>query len=97
MGRNHTFMDREFDGADYDPDDQGTFERDLVFVIMPFKGQEMTDAYSAIKEGCAELGLHARRVDENVGSGFVMREISELIERAEFLICDLTLERPNVY
>jgi hypothetical protein len=43
------------------------------------------------------VGLHASRVDENVGSGIVIREISELIERAEFIICDLTLERPNVY
>jgi len=97
MGRNHTFMDREFGGSDYDPDDQGTFERGLVFVIMPFKGQEMTDVYAGIKSECAKLGLHSQRVDENVGSGFVVREITELIERAEFLICDLTRERPNVY
>lgn len=97
MGRKHTFMDREFGGSDYDPDDQGTFERNLVCVIMPFKGQKMTDTYSAIKDECDRLELHAKRVDENVGAGFVVREISELIERAEFLICDLTLERPNVY
>ena len=43
MGRKHTFMDREFGGSDYDMDDQGTFERNLVFVIMPFGWQEMTD------------------------------------------------------
>lgn len=97
MGRKHTFMDREFGGSDYDPDDQGTFERNLVFVIMPFRGQEMTDAYSAIKDECSKLSLHARRVDENVGSGMVIREIADLIERAEFLVCDLTHERPNVY
>jgi hypothetical protein len=90
-------MDREFGGSDYDPHDQGTFERNLVFVMMPFTGQEMTDTYAAIKDECQKLKLRARRVDENVGSGFVIREITELIERAEFLICDLTLERPNVY
>ena len=90
-------MDREFGGPEYDPADQGTFERDLVFVIMPFKGQEMTDVYAAIKDECGKLGLNAKRVDENVGSSFVVREIAELIERAEFLVCDLTYERPNVY
>jgi hypothetical protein len=64
---------------------------------MPFKDEEMTDAYSAIKDECDKLGLHAKGVDENVGSGLIIREISEFIERAEFLICDLTRERPNVY
>jgi hypothetical protein len=97
MGRSHTFMDREFGTPEYNPDDGGNFEKGLVFVIMPFRGQEMTDVYSAIKDKCAKLGLHANRVDENVGSGFVIREITSLIERAEFIICDLTNERPNVY
>jgi hypothetical protein len=90
-------MDREFRGVNYDPTDEGDFERGLVFVIMPFKGQEMIDAYTAIKDECKKLKLTAKRVDENVGSGFVIREIVDLIEKAEFIICDLTNERPNVY
>ena len=57
----------------------------------------MDDVYRAIKDECSRLGLDARRVDENVGSGFVIREIADLIEDAEFLIIDLTYERPNVY
>ncbi len=97
MGRNHTFMDREFRGSAYDPSDHGTFEQGLVFVVMPFKGQEMAEVYAAIKDECGKLGLRAARVDENVGSGFVVREITEFIERAEFIVCDLTFERPNVY
>jgi hypothetical protein len=37
-------------------------------------------------------------VDETtVGSGFIIREITESIERAEFLVFDLSYERPNVY
>ncbi|MEI6430093.1 MAG: hypothetical protein WCO45_17175 [Pseudanabaena sp. ELA607] len=97
MGRSHTFMDREFGRSNYDPSDVGDFEQGLVFVIMQFRGQEMTDVYSAIKDECTKLELRARRVDENVGSGFVIREITDLIERSEFIICDLTNERPNVY
>lgn len=97
MGRDHTFMDREFGRPDYDPDDQGGFEEGLVFVIMPFRGQEMADAYAAIKDECKKLKLRAKRVDENTGSGLVIREITDLIERSEFIICDLTNERPNVY
>jgi len=90
-------MDREFGRPNYDSDDTGDFTDNLVFVIMPFKGEEMTEAYSVIKDECLKLGLTARRVDENVGSGFVIREITDLIEEAEFIICDLTHERPNVY
>jgi len=95
--REHTFMDREFGRRDYDPDDHGEFIRDLVFVIMPFSGPESADVLAAIKDECGKLGLHARRVDENVGSGLVLGEITKLIEDAEFIICDVTSERPNVY
>lgn len=64
---------------------------------MSFLGDGMEETYSAIKDECAKLKLNAARVDENVGSGFVIREIKELIEKAEFIVFDLTLERPNVY
>ena len=97
MGRKHTYMDEEFRRSDFDPDDDGTFIKNLVFVAMSFSGQEMDDSYKAIKDECSKLGLKAKRVDENVGSGFILREITELIEDAEFIIFDLTKERPNVY
>jgi hypothetical protein len=97
MGRLHTFMDREFGRSNYDADDRGDYEENLVFVAMPFTGNEMGDVYSAIKEECSTLNLNAVRVDEKIGSGFIIREITELIEKAEFIIFDLTKERPNVY
>jgi hypothetical protein len=97
MGRKSTFMDREFGRSDYDPDDQGVFEKDLVFVIMPFTGPTMDKVYAAVKDECRKLNLRAQRADENTGSAFVLREITELIENAEFIVCDLSDERPNVY
>ena len=57
----------------------------------------MTDAYAAIKDECKKFRLQAKRVDENTGSGLIIREITDFIERAEFIVCDLTNERPNVY
>ncbi|MBN2287252.1 MAG: hypothetical protein JXI43_12445 [Tissierellales bacterium] len=96
MGRSHTFMDREFGRSDYDQDDSGEFEKNLVFLAMPFD-KDMRDNYKIIKDECSKLSLNVVRVDENVGSGFIIREITELIERAEFIIFDLTYERPNVY
>lgn len=41
MGREHTFFDEEFRGANYDPNDDGTFTRNLVFVAMAFTGDEI--------------------------------------------------------
>jgi hypothetical protein len=64
---------------------------------MPFTGPTMHDVHSAIKDECRKLALRAQRADENTGSAFVLREITELIERTEFIVCDLSDERPNVY
>jgi hypothetical protein len=90
-------MDREFGKPSYDPADSGELEEGLVFVITPFRGQEMTEAYAAIRDECRKLKLRSKRVDENTGSGLIIREITDLIELSEFIVCDLTHERPNVY
>jgi hypothetical protein len=74
-----------------------TFEKNLVFVGMSFVGDGMTEVFSAIRDVCTSLKLKARRVDDNHTSGFIILEIIDLIERAEFLVFDLTFERPNVY
>jgi hypothetical protein len=97
MSRSHTYMDEQFRSRAYDEYDPGEFDPNLVFVIMAFKGQDRTDVYTAIKDECKKLRLNAIRVDEQVGSSILIKEIAELIERAEFIICDLTDERPNVY
>ena len=97
MGRKHTFYDSTFHRDNFDPDDDGDFEPNLVFLIMPFKGAGMDDIYSAIKDECQKLGLHTRRADEFSGAGMIIDEITALIEKAEFIVCDLTFERPNVY
>lgn len=97
MSRKHTMMDATFNRSNYDSDDAGEFIPNLVFVIMAFAGEGMQDTYAAIKDECQKLHLNAHRVDENIGSGLIIGEITEDIENAEFIICDLTYERPNVY
>jgi hypothetical protein len=97
MGRKHTFMDRAFGRSDYDPEDPGEFVRGLVFVIMSFTGSASSETYSVVKDECSRLGLQARRADEEGGSAFVIGDVTRLIEDAEFIICDLSEERPNVY
>jgi hypothetical protein len=97
MGRDDTFYDSTFNRNGYDPSDIGDFELNKVFVIMPFNREGMDDVYLTIKDECQKLGLHACRADEFVGSGMIIDEITRLIERSEFIVCDLTFERPNVY
>jgi hypothetical protein len=73
------------------------FVKNTVFVGMAFRGADMDDIYSAIKATCTGLGLNVKRVDENATSGLIVLEMVKLIQDAEFLIFDLTHERPNVY
>jgi hypothetical protein len=93
LGRDTSFYDGEFGSSS---PNSGHFEKNLVFVIMPFS-RELEDEYDAVKDECQHLGLRAVRADEGSGSGFIIRDIVNLIERAEFIVCDLTFERPNVY
>jgi len=90
-------MDREFGRVDYDSSDRGTYDTGLVFVIMPFVSPDSAHLYAAIKSECEALKLRATRADEETGSGFIIGDITVLIERAEFLVCDLSEARPNVY
>jgi hypothetical protein len=66
-----------------------------VFLIMQFEG--MDDVHSVIQEECSRLGLAAKRADKVAGGGLVMADIDLFIRESEFIICDLSNERPNVY
>ena len=92
MSRSTNFSDEQF----YGKTSESEFKEGLVFVIMPFSNS-LNDSYSAIKDECRKLGLNSVRIDETIGSGFVLRKIFRYIEQAEFIIADLTEERPNVY
>jgi hypothetical protein len=89
-------MDEAFRGPDYRAGDPGSFTQGSVFVIMAMS-PEMDATFRAISEVCDSVGLFSRRADEGVGSPIVLRDICESIEQAEFLVVDLTHERPNVY
>ncbi len=94
MTNDKTYYDTAFSNNDDDNGDE--YVDNLVFVIMSFN-DEMNETYITIKDECQKIGLDTKRADENVGSGFIIKEIIQLIEDAEFIICDLTHERPNVY
>ena len=74
-----------------------SFKENQVAVLMEMQSKESNDTYDAIKKGCRIIDLEAIRVDEKYGAGIIMKDIDLMMSYAEYLIFDLSNERPNVY
>jgi hypothetical protein len=70
-----------------------------AFVAMPMdeSSPKLVDVLDAIKEGCRRCGIQAERVDEPESNERITDRIVESIRKAEYVIVDLTNQRPNVY
>jgi hypothetical protein len=68
-----------------------------VFVAMPF-AEEFEDVYQfGIYSTIRRCGYICEKVDESVFAGNIVDRIMDGIQSAQFIIADLTLEKPNVY
>jgi len=73
-------------------------QKNYVFVAMPIGPMNpFDDVLDAIKEACSRCGLTAERVDEAQSNERITDRILESIQKAEFVIVDLTESRPNVF
>ena len=71
-----------------------------VFVAMPMNENakpELADTHDRLKAVCEKLGLTAKRVDDVQTNNRITDTIRDMIEASEFVIADLTDNRPNVF
>lgn len=74
-------------------------KEDTAFVLMAMDPNiyELEDVYHTIKDVCATFGITAYRADEIEHQDKITDLIISEIKSCEFLIADLSYERPNVY
>jgi len=69
----------------------------FVAMAMDPGAPELDDVLDAIRESAAKCGVVAERVDDNETNEPITARMLQAIEEAEYVIVDLTGERPNVY
>jgi nucleoside 2-deoxyribosyltransferase len=69
----------------------------FIMMWMDRSHAELDDVSNGIKEVCGEFGIHALRVDDVEHQDRITDVVLTHIRESEFLIADLTGERPNVY
>jgi hypothetical protein len=82
-----------------DPAINAEIHAGYAFVAMPIDpdDDQLVDVLEAIKTAAADCGITAERVDEVESNERITDRILESISKAEFVIVDLTNERPNVF
>lgn len=104
-GRAQSFGGSFFDGMTANSalggmvEDEDKKKPNTAFIIMPIDPDDslMVDVYNGIKEVCAKFGIHAVRADEIEHQESITDVVLKQIRECEFLIADLSHERPNVY
>jgi hypothetical protein len=77
-------------------DEDFSIDSKLCFLIMPFGELWSGRTHRVVKEVVENLGFDCRRADDYYGK-VVLHDIWERINRAAFVVADLTSANPNVY
>ncbi len=76
-----------------------SYRPNTAFVMMPIdpNNPELEDVYEVYKDCFSKFGIEAIRADEIEHEDVITKKIIEEIKISEFLLGDLTNERPSVY
>lgn len=74
-----------------------TLDPNMCFTLMPFEAELKAVYGDHIRPVVESKGLSCIRADEIIGTGAITRDIWEKINRARFIIADLTRKNPNVF
>jgi len=74
-------------------------EHGYAFIAMQMDPEDHTlvDILEAVKEAASKCGVRAERIDEPQSNERITDRIIESIQRAEYVIVDLSKSRPNVF
>jgi hypothetical protein len=74
-------------------------QKEQVFVMMPIAADkpELEDILGAVKRSAKKYGVSCLRVDEIEHTGKITDLILNQINCSRYLVCDISIERPNVY
>ena len=70
-----------------------------AFVAMPMNPDDhsLIDVLEAVKDAATKCGINAERIDEVQSNEPITDRILKSIQRAEYIIVDLTYSKPNVF
>jgi hypothetical protein len=76
-----------------------SYRPNTAFIMMPIDPQnpELDDIYDVYKECFSKFGINAIRANDIEHEDIITKKIIEEIKTSEFLVGDLTNERPSVY
>jgi nucleoside 2-deoxyribosyltransferase len=74
-----------------------TSPQKYVFVIMPFSVEFRNTYDCAIKPALVECGTYCQRVDEMIFTENMLSKIYNEINKADYIVADLSTKNPNVF